>query len=110
MNPQLTFLEVLIVVSATLQIGAILFSLLLRHNLSKADRKVWVWFVLPLALVLARRGSSVLRYMYGVSSLEVEYVLTVFVTVCWIVFMYKILNQQRKKRSPGGERSCSGEK
>jgi hypothetical protein len=87
----LTLLEILVIISATLQIGIIVFSLFFRKILSKDERKIWGWFAASLILILGRRFLATLRYACEYPTLELEYTITIITTICWIIFIYKLM-------------------
>ena len=114
MNNMLSLLEILVVVSATLQVGTIFIFMFLCTKFSKEERKVWIWFFFPLVLILVRRMLAGFRYSLSWSTLETEYVITIVVSLCWIMFLYKFIankikeektDEQKNRRSP----SCHSE-
>ena len=92
----LSLLEVLVIVSATLQVGTIFIFIFLCTKFSQEERKVWIWFFFPLVLILVRRMLAGFRYSLSWSTLETEYVITILASLCWIVFLYKFIANQNK--------------
>jgi hypothetical protein len=99
----LSILEILVVVSATLQIGTILFASYVYWVINRNDKRIWVWFLIPSIIILGRRILAISRYSLNIPTLEMEYLLTIIVSSCWIFYIYMFLARiisGEKKNNP----------
>jgi hypothetical protein len=89
MIEHLTFLETLVIMSATLQIFVILLSIWL--SIVKGWR-TWIWMVVAASGIFGRRIVSMLRFTHVTApSLEVEFAITFLVSISLLVFLLKII-------------------
>jgi hypothetical protein len=89
-----TLLEILVIVSATLQVGITIFGLYIFYHLTGKKRQIWLWFVIPLGLIIIRRILAVSRYSSDWPTLEIEYALTIGATLCWAIYMFGVLKDK----------------
>jgi hypothetical protein len=104
---ELSLLEILVATSLLFQIGTIIFTLyLLRFSgLPRSDKRPWVWFIISLGVTLFRRLMAVCRYSFDCGSVELEYVVTILISICWIMVVYTFLerahiNGTKNERTP----------
>jgi hypothetical protein len=90
----LTFSELFIVVSATVQIAVIVFSFFFYKILSINEKRIWKWFVISMSFTLIRRFFVTIRYLYDYPTSEIESAITIIISICWIMFVYKFISKK----------------
>jgi hypothetical protein len=100
----LTPLEILVVVSTTLQIFVTLFCVFAYYFLHKNYRGPWFWLLISFTLVIGRRILGTARLCDAVSTIEIEYIMTCITTCCWGMFIYKSLTDSTKNLDKTGDK------
>jgi hypothetical protein len=100
-----SLLEILVMFSATIQIIVLLLSV---YVFLERDKSIWIWAVIPFAIMVIRRVFAMFRC--GAMTLEIEYGMTILMSVSLLVFLIKIIVKDlRVKRQifSGGNPSSS---
>jgi hypothetical protein len=95
----MSILELLVVTSLVCQIGAVVFAffLLRRKLLSQAAKRPWRWFLISLIITLLRRSMAFSRYSLDYGCIELEYIVTIIISLCWIMVVYSFLSNSHVK-------------
>jgi len=85
---QLTLLEILIVSCLVIQMVVVFLALVAYGNIE--DRHAWKYFVLATTFIVLRRLVGIIRYStIDLKSLEVEYFLTILISLFFIAYILK---------------------
>ncbi len=91
----LSFLEVEVVVSTTLQLAVMFLSLYLYLHFPKPTRRPFLWLTLSFFMVAVRRVVAMLRFSsmnpMAVLPMELEYLINTGNTVLWIMFILEFM-------------------
>jgi CDP-diglyceride synthetase len=88
MMDQLTLLEFLIVSCMVIQAVVVFLALIAYSNIE--DRHAWKYFILATTFIVLRRLVGIVRYStIDLKSLEVEYFLTILVSLFFIAYILK---------------------
>ena len=94
MNSSLTAVEIMVVLSATLQILAILISIFLCKT---KGWRTWIWLTGGMTMILFRRILAMFRFsQFKIPTLEIEYIVTVLVSICFIIFLVRVLKNESR--------------
>jgi len=102
-----TVIEILVIVSTTLQVGISIFALFILRHLTPKEGRVWFWFMIPLLLLVLRRILAISRYMEDWPTLEVEYFISITISLCLANFMYRFVNSKINGKKPEVVPPCS---
>jgi hypothetical protein len=84
----LTLLEILVVACMIVQMVVVFLSLVAYAHIE--DRKAWKYFILATTFIVLRRLIGIVRYSsVDFKSLEMEYLITVFISFLFIAYILK---------------------
>jgi hypothetical protein len=84
----LTILETLLIGSLFIQAFVVFFALIAYSNIE--DRHAWKYFIIATTLIVLRRLVGMVRYSeINLKSLEVEYIITIFISLFFIAYILK---------------------
>ena len=84
----LTILEILVVACMVIQMVVVFLALIAYGDIE--DRQAWKYFILATTFIVLRRLLGVVRYStVDLKSLEVEYSLTILISLFFIAYILK---------------------